>query len=79
MPMVKISTILQYKFNMSLINVKKAEISYDALPHYYIKNMKEAHQTPIEIPLEEFMNYALNTEEASVNPGTDAKGKGQFQ
>jgi hypothetical protein len=36
--------------------------------------MKEANKIPLEILLEELLSYALNIEEASVNPGHDAEG-----
>jgi hypothetical protein len=53
---------------------KKATILYDALPNYYIKKMKEANTEPIEMNLEEFFQFALNIEEASINPGKDYEG-----
>jgi hypothetical protein len=36
--------------------------------------MKEANTEPIEINLEEMFQFALNTEEASINPGKDSEG-----
>jgi hypothetical protein len=47
---------------------------YDALPHYYIKKMKEATTEPIEMSLEDLIHFALNIEEAAINPGKDADG-----
>jgi hypothetical protein len=52
-----------------LTDIQKSEILYDALPHYYIKKMKEANKTPIEMLLEKLFQFALNIEEAAVNPG----------
>jgi hypothetical protein len=46
----------------------KQAILYDALPHYYIKKIKEVNKTPFEMPLEEILSYALNIEETAVNP-----------
>jgi hypothetical protein len=54
---------------------KRATILYDALPNYYIKNMKEANNEPIDINLEELFQFALNIKEASINPGKDYAGK----
>jgi hypothetical protein len=53
---------------------QKAAILYDALPIYYIKKMKEAKTEPIEMNLEELFLFALNIEEASINPGNDSEG-----
>jgi hypothetical protein len=53
---------------------QKATILYDALPHYYIKKMKEANIEPIEMSLEDLFQFALNIEEAAIYPGNDAKG-----
>jgi hypothetical protein len=36
--------------------------------------MKEANTEPIEMNLEELFQFALNIEEASINPGKDAEG-----
>jgi hypothetical protein len=36
--------------------------------------MKEANTEPIEMNLEEFFQFALNIEEASINPGKDSEG-----
>jgi ribosomal protein L15 len=36
--------------------------------------MKEANTEPIEMNLEELFKFALNIEEASINPGKDAEG-----
>jgi hypothetical protein len=57
-----------------LTDPKKAAILHDALPHYYIKQTKEANQTPLQVPLEALIAHALNVEESTVNTGTDAKG-----
>jgi hypothetical protein len=53
---------------------QKATVLYDALPHYYIKKMKEANTEPIEMSLEDLFQFALNIEEAAINPGWDAEG-----
>jgi hypothetical protein len=53
---------------------QKATIWYDALPNNYIKKMKEANTEPIEMNLEELFQFALNIEEASINPGKDSEG-----
>jgi hypothetical protein len=53
---------------------KKATILYDALPTYYIKKMKEANTESIEMNLEELFQFALNIEEAAINPGKDSEG-----
>jgi hypothetical protein len=50
---------------------QKATIFYDALPHYYIKKMKEANTEPIEMSLEDLFQSALNIEEADINLGKD--------
>jgi hypothetical protein len=47
---------------------------YDALPHYYIKKMKEAYTEPIKMSLKNLFQFALNIEEAAINPGKDAEG-----
>jgi hypothetical protein len=47
---------------------------YDALPHYYIKKMKEANTDPIEMSLEDLFQFALNKEESAINLGKDAEG-----
>jgi hypothetical protein len=47
---------------------------YDALPNYYIKKMKEANNEPIEMNFEELFQFALNIEEAVINPGKDSEG-----
>jgi hypothetical protein len=39
--------------------------------------MKEANTEPIEMNLEELFQFALNIEEASINPGKDAEGNPQ--
>jgi hypothetical protein len=56
---------------------QKANILYDALPNYYIKKMKEANTEPIEMNLKELFQFALNIEEASINPGKDSEGNPQ--
>jgi hypothetical protein len=55
------------------IDRKKSTILYDALPNYYIKNMKEAITEPIEMSLEDLFQFALNIEEAAINPGKDSE------
>jgi hypothetical protein len=55
-------------------DTQKTTILYDALPHYYIKNMKEANTEPIEMSLEDLFQFALNIEEADFNPGKDSEG-----
>jgi hypothetical protein len=57
-----------------LSDIHKATILYDALPHYYIKKMKEANTDPIEISLEALFQFALNIREAAVNPQEDSEG-----
>jgi hypothetical protein len=52
----------------------KSTILYDALPHYYIKKMKESNTEPIEMSLKDLFQFALNIEEADINPGKDAEG-----
>jgi hypothetical protein len=53
---------------------KKATILYDALPNYYIKKIKEAYTKPIKMSLEDLFQFALNIEEAAINPGKDDEG-----
>jgi hypothetical protein len=53
---------------------QKYTILYDALPHYYIKKMKEANTEPIEMSLEDVFQFSLNIEESAINPGKDAEG-----
>jgi hypothetical protein len=36
--------------------------------------MKEANTEPIEISLEDLFQFALNIEEADINPGKDSEG-----
>jgi hypothetical protein len=36
--------------------------------------MKEANTDPIEMSLEDLFQFALNIEEAAINPGKDADG-----
>jgi hypothetical protein len=45
---------------------KKVNILYDALPHYYIKKMKEANTEPIEMSLQDLFQFALNIEESAI-------------
>jgi hypothetical protein len=52
---------------------QKADILYDALTNYYIKKMKEANTEPIEMNLKELFQFALNIEEAVINPGKDSE------
>jgi hypothetical protein len=56
---------------------QKATILYDPLPNYYIKKMKEANTEPIEMNLEELLQFALNIEDAVINPGKDSEGNPQ--
>jgi hypothetical protein len=53
---------------------QKSTILYDALPNYYIKKMKEANTKPTEMSLEDLFHFALNIEEATINPGKDYEG-----
>jgi hypothetical protein len=53
---------------------QKATILYDALPNYYINKMKEANNEPIKMNIEELFQFALNIEEAVINPGKDSEG-----
>jgi hypothetical protein len=53
---------------------QKTTILYDALPYYYMKKMKEANTAPIEMSLEELFQFALNIEEATINPEKDSEG-----
>jgi hypothetical protein len=57
-----------------LLEIQKREILYDAVPHYYIKKMKEANTAPIKMLLEALFQFALNIEESAVNPGKDSEG-----
>jgi hypothetical protein len=57
-----------------LSDSQKATILYNALPNYYIKKIKEANTEPIEMNLEELFQFALNIEEALINPGKDSEG-----
>jgi hypothetical protein len=54
-----------------LTDIQKEEIHYDALPHYYIKKMKEANTEPIKMLLEALFQFALNIEKTVANPGKD--------
>jgi hypothetical protein len=49
----------------------KTTILYDSLPYYYIKKTKEDNTEPIEMSLEDLFQFALNIEEANINPGKD--------
>jgi hypothetical protein len=53
---------------------QKANILYDDLSNYYINKMKEANTEPIEMNLENLFQFALNIEEAAINPGKDSEG-----
>jgi hypothetical protein len=53
---------------------KKATILYNALPNYYIKKMEEANTEPTEMNIEELFQFALNIEEAAINPAKDSEG-----
>jgi hypothetical protein len=59
---------------IELSDRQKATILYDALPHYYIKKMKEANREPIKMSLKDLFKFALNIEEAAINPDKDAEG-----
>jgi hypothetical protein len=45
--------------------------------NYSIKKMKEANTEPIKISLEDLFQFALNIEEAAINPGKDYEGNPQ--
>jgi hypothetical protein len=51
---------------------QKDTILYDVLPNNYIKKKKEADTEPIEMYLEDLFQFALNIEEAAINPGKDS-------
>jgi hypothetical protein len=53
---------------------QKATILYDALPHYYIKKMKEANTEQIEMSLDDLFQFTHNIEESAINPGKDSEG-----
>jgi hypothetical protein len=53
---------------------QKATILYDALQNYYIKKIKEANTEPIKMNIEKLFQFALNIEEAAINPGKDSEG-----
>jgi hypothetical protein len=57
-----------------LSDSQKATLLYDALPNCYIKKMKEANTEPIETNLKELFQFALTTEEDSINRGKDSEG-----
>jgi hypothetical protein len=57
-----------------IFDIQKATILYDNLSNYYIKKMKKANTEPIEMNLEELFQFALNIEEASINPGKGSEG-----
>jgi hypothetical protein len=44
------------------------------LPNYFIKKMKETNTEPIKMNLEELFQFALNIEEAAINPRHDSEG-----
>jgi hypothetical protein len=52
---------------------RKATVLYNALPHYYIKKIKKANNEPVEMSLEDLFQFALNIEEAAINPDRDAE------
>jgi hypothetical protein len=56
-------------FMKELSDNQKATILYDTLPNYYIKRIKEANTEPIEINLKKLFQFALNIEDAVINPG----------
>jgi hypothetical protein len=39
-----------------------------------LRKMKEANTEPIEMSLEDLFQFALNIEEAVINPGKDSEG-----
>jgi hypothetical protein len=53
---------------------QKATILYDAVPHYYIKKMKQATTELIKMSVEDLFQFALNIEESAINPGKDDEG-----
>jgi hypothetical protein len=53
---------------------QKVTFLYDAVPNYYIKKMMEANTEPTEMSLKDLFQFALNTEEADINPSKDADG-----
>jgi hypothetical protein len=53
---------------------QKATILYDALLNYYINKLKEANTDPIKMNLEDLFQFALDIEEAAINPGKDSEG-----
>jgi hypothetical protein len=57
-----------------LSNMQKGTILYDALPHYYVKKMKEDNTEPIEMSVEALFKLALNIQEAAVNPRKASEG-----
>jgi hypothetical protein len=63
------------EFLKELSYQQKATILYDALPHYYIKKIKEANTEPIEMYLEDLFQLALNIKELAINPGKNDEGK----
>jgi hypothetical protein len=46
---------ISYRQNATILN--------DALPHYYIKKIKEANTEPTEMSLEDLFQFALNIEQ----------------
>jgi hypothetical protein len=57
-----------------LSDIHKAAILYDEIRHYYIKEIKETNIEPIEMFLEDLFQFALNIEEAAINPRKDSEG-----
>jgi hypothetical protein len=47
---------------------------YDALPHYYIKKVKEANKDPIKMYLKYLFQFALKIEEETINPSRGDEG-----
>jgi hypothetical protein len=56
---------------------QEATILYDALPHDYIRKMKEANTEPIKMSIEDLFQFSLNIEEADINPGKDSESNPQ--
>jgi hypothetical protein len=52
---------------------QKSTVLYGALTKYYIKKMKEANTEPIKMSLKDLFQFALNIEEAAINPGRDSE------
>jgi hypothetical protein len=62
------------RFFKQLSDGNKSIILYYAIPHYYIKKMKEGNTDPIKTSLEELFQFALNIGEAAINPGNNFEG-----